>query len=101
MMNKEIYDSFIEAEKEWENKIREVYNGFFSKFENDYKKMAELMIVVNDRLDNNLDSDKLDLYIELRWDLAVRKESNLKDDDYYDFCRLADDYCVQRIEVKD
>lgn len=96
-MNEEINKSFIEAEKEWESKIREIFDNYFSEYKSDYKKMAELMIVVKDRLENNLNDDELSmLYIDLVSQISWRSNENLNDDDFYDFCWLADYYCIEK-----
>ena len=94
-MEKEINNSFIEAEKLWEREIEKVYNDFFNKFQNDYEKMAKLMLVVKDRLDYHIDDEKLSiLYIQLRAKITARSNENLDEYELDDFCKLADNYSI-------
>jgi hypothetical protein len=93
-MNKKIYDKFIEAEKEWIDKIKEVFNTLFDevKWSYDYKELAELSLVIQDRLDYYVEDDNMAyLYIELRWKVFCWANDNLGKD-YDKFCQIADNY---------
>lgn len=87
-------EKFIEAEKIWLENIDNVFNSYFSEYIKDYKKMAELMLVIKERLDENINNDKLLLkYIELRAKITDWSEK-LNEDDYYSFNKLADNESI-------
>lgn len=95
MMNKEIQNRFIQAETEWRKKILEVFDEMFNEYKNDYKKMAQLMIVVKERLDHYSQNDEMSLiYIELRARISSWSDS-LELDDLDKFNWLADNYCIE------
>lgn len=97
-MNKEIYNRFIEAEKEWEWKIIEIYNEYFSEYQNDYKKMAKLMIVIRERFENNLDNNELSIiYTNLESDISGWSNENLNEEEFNNFCELADNLSIERV----
>lgn len=101
-MNKNIYNKFIEAEELWWFKIEDVFNSFFAEFEKDYKKMAELMIVVKDRLDYWIkkDDEKSFAYLKMRWQITFWSHNELKNDEFEEFCKLADNYCIAKVDTK-
>lgn len=87
-------EKFIEAEKIWLENIDNVFNSYFSEYIKDYEKMAELMLVIKERLDENINNDKLLLkYIELRAKITDWSEK-LNEDDYYSFNKIADNESI-------
>jgi len=87
-------EKFIEAEKIWLENIDNVFNSYFSEYIKDYEKMAELMLVIKERLDENINDDKLLLkYIELRAKITDWSEK-LNEDDYYSFNKIADNESI-------
>lgn len=98
-MDKEIYNKIIEAEKLGENSILEVFNELFNNYRKDYKKMAQLMLVLKNRLDANLDNDTLcELYINLTSDITERSNEELTPENLEQYCRIADEYCIDKDE---
>lgn len=94
-MNKELYDKFIEAEKLWEEKIKEVYDIYFNQNKEDYKKIAKLLIVIKNRVDYYLEDEKLSyFYLILEGNITSRSNENLDEEDYDNFCKLADNYSI-------
>lgn len=87
-------EKFIEAEKIWLENIDNVFNSYFSEWIKNYQKMAELMLIIKERLDENINNDKLCLkYIELRAKITDWSEK-LNEDDYYSFNKLADNESI-------
>lgn len=98
-MDKEIYNKIIEAEKLGENSILEVFNELFNNYRKDYKNMAQLMLVLKNRLDANLENDTLcELYINLTSDITERSNEELTPENLEQYCRIADEYCIDRDE---
>lgn len=101
-MNKDIYNNFVKIEGEWKRKIIELYNKYFSEFKDDYKKVAELYVVINNRADYYLEGDE-NLYFTYL-DLSSRtlgwSNEKLNDEDYYEFCKLADAYSILKESSK-
>ena len=98
-MDKEIYNKIIEAEKEGEEKIIEVFNELFNRYRKDYKSMAQLMLVLKDRLDANIEDDKLCiLYIDLTSQITVWSNEELTPETLEQYCRIADEYCIDKDE---
>lgn len=88
-------EKFIEAEKIWLENIDNVFNSYFSEWIKNYQKMAELMLIIKERLDENINNDKLLLkYIELRAKITDWSENRLNEDDYYSFNKLADNESI-------
>lgn len=101
-MNKNIYNKFIEAEELWWFKIEDIFNSFFAEFEKDYKKMAELMIVVKNRVDYwvKKNDEKSLIYLKMRWQITFWSHNKLKSDEFEEFCKLADNYCIAKADIK-
>ena len=98
-MDKEIYNKIIEAEKLGENNILEVFNELFNNYRKDYKNMAQLMLVLKNRLDANLNNDTLcELYINLTSDITERSNEELTPENLEQYCRIADEYCIDKDE---
>ena len=98
-MDKEIYNKIIEAEKEGEEKITEVFNELFNRYRKDYKNMAQLMLVLKNRLDANLENDTLcELYIDLTSNITERSNEELTPENLEQYCRIADEYCIDKDE---
>ena len=98
-MDKEIYNKIIEAEKLGENSIQKVFNELFNNYRKDYKNMAQLMLVLKNRLDANLDNDTLcELYINLTSDITERSNEELTPENLEQYCRIADEYCIDKDE---
>lgn len=94
-MNKEIYDKFIDAEKGGEWKIIELFNRLYSEYQRDYKKMAELLKVLNDRKDNNIDNEAyFNLYLDYSGNVLAWGRENLNQEKYNYFCKIADSYSI-------
>ena len=98
-MDKEIYNKIIEAEKLGENSIQKVFNELFNNYRKDYKKMAQLMLVLKNRLDANLENDTLcELYINLTSQITVWSNEELTPETLEQYCRIADEYCIDKDE---
>ena len=93
-MNKEIYLKIANAEDEWESKIKEVFNELLKKYKNDYKKIAELFLVIEDRKIELIFDDKFRfMYQDLECEILDCAQK-LSESDYEEFRNLADLQCM-------
>lgn len=98
----ELKNMFIDAEKIGVLKVKELFNELFSKYQSDYKKVANLMLVLKDRLQENLDNDELNItYIELTSEITGWSNEKLSDKKFNEFCKLADNYSIIKVENSD
>lgn len=89
----------IEAEKEWEFKIKEVFDKYFNEFENNYQKMAELSIALSNRL-RNTDDNNLYVFYFSPQSKIIHWCDNLDRDTYSKFCKLANMESIIREEIR-
>ena len=92
-MYKKIYNQLIEAEKDGKEKIEQVFNEYFSEYENDCRKMAILDLVLNKMIKRDIDEDLGVFYVELWWRI-IRWMDSLDWDDHFLFRELTNRQCM-------
>lgn len=94
-MNKELIDKFIKAEQIGEQEIVKLYDKLFEKSKKDYKKLAELSLVIDNRVDENLNNDRYSsLYIAMSASIIWWANEKFNTDEYDKFCWISDNYSI-------
>ena len=94
-MNKEIYDKLIDAEKVGEGKTIALLSEFFNEYQSNYKKMAELLVVIKNRLKNNVDNEEyFNIYLDFWGKITAWSNDTLSEENFNNFVELSHNYSV-------
>lgn len=92
-------NTFIQAEKRWEAQIKQSFNDLFDKCLWSIEKMADLSLVLDDRLKNSLNNKQLYVFYSMLQSEIFQWCDSLSADEYNKFCKLSNNSSIIKINL--